>query len=114
MKKVSLLLISFMLTLLPSMAKTTVPEQVNEDAPKVFIYHIPDDVRKRENDVLPSDKKDEKSTENIVSDDITADTSGVIEQEEEYNPVDEVYKIDDMYSDVLQGYAVYDKEEDAI
>lgn len=114
MKKVSLLLISFMLTLLPSMAKTTVPEQVNEDAPKVFIYHIPDDVSKRENDVLPSDKKDEKSIENIVSDDITADTSGVVEQEEEYNPVDEVYKIDDMYSDVLQGYAVYDEEEDAI
>ena len=103
MKKVSLLLISFMLTLLPSMAKTTVPEKVNEDAPKVFIYHIPDDVVKGGIGVPSSDKKDEKASDDIVSDDITADTSGVVEQEEEYNPVDEVYKIDDMYSDVLQG-----------
>ena len=114
MKMVSLLLISFMLTFLPSMAKTTVPEKVNEDAPKVFIYHIPDDVVKEDTNVSSSDKKDEKVSDDIVSDDITADTSGVVEQEEEYNPVDEVYKIDDMYSDVLQGYAVYDEEEDAI
>ena len=60
MKKVSLLLISFMLTLLPSMAKTTVPEKVNEDAPKVFIYHIPDDVVKGGIGVPSSDKKMKK------------------------------------------------------
>ena len=78
MKKVSLLLISFMLTFLPSMAKTTVPEKVNEDAPKVFIYHIPDDVVKEDTNVSSSDKKDEKVSDDIVSDDITADTSGVV------------------------------------
>ncbi len=109
------MLISLMLTFLPSMAKTTVQNKVeDENEPKVFIYHIPDDIAKG-GIVQPSEQViNEDKTETIISDDITADTSGIIDEEEEYNPVDEVYMLDDMYTDVLQGYAVYDEDEDAI
>ena len=83
--------------------------------PKIFVYHIPEDnensseiktqtfASKIQNDdenlqVIAPEESD------IVSDDVTADTSGEEEEDlSEDNENDENYEITDMYSDVLQG-----------
>ena len=75
----------------------------------VYTYHIPDD-EEQEN---PAESESEAPTiEDIVSDDITADTSGI----PKYDPDnDENYDIDDMYNYVLHGYAEYfDDEENTV
>lgn len=115
MKKVSLLILCLIMLILPCSAKTVSSEDL-ENQPKVFIYHIPDDESIK--DVFkPSENQEESQNSNaslnIVSDDITADTTGINEEIED--DIVENYDIDDMYSDVLQGYAVYEaEEEDAI
>lgn len=111
MKKVNILLIAFLLTFLPCSAKRVSGENDNTDVqlPKIFIYHIPDDSE------ITQEIKDTTSANsppNITSDDITADTSGNIIEEDDNL---EEYEITDMYTDVLKGYAEYtDGEEDAI
>ena len=126
MRKVGLLIILLMLSFLPCNAKTSQSESIEEtNAPKIFVYHIPDEV-----DAIQDSKgvlSDEISGNipvvkiDIISDDVTADTSGVIEEEpvEEESEIayeidESVYQINDMYADVLYGYAAYDEEEDAV
>lgn len=122
MKKLSILSILLMLTFLPCNAKTAQTESVEENiTPKIFIYHIPDEVEAvQESKGVLSDEIDGTIpivTVDIISDDVTADTSGVVEEEVEediaYEMDESIYQIDDMYTDVLYGYASYD-EEDAI
>jgi hypothetical protein len=124
MKKVGLLIIALMLSFLPCNAKTSPVEDVKqEDAPKIFVYHIPDEVEAIQeskgvladeiNGNIPVVKID------IISDDVTADTSGIVEEtpiEDEiaYEIDESIYQINDMYSDVLYGYAAYDQDEDAV
>ena len=126
MKKVGLLIIALMLSFLPCNAKTSPVEDVKqEETPKIFVYHIPDEVEAIQeskgvlsdeiNDNIPVVKID------IISDDVTADTSGSLEdlsienEEENVYEIDEsIYQINDMYSDVLYGYAAYDEDEDAV
>jgi hypothetical protein len=119
MKKVGLLLILLMLMFLPCDAKIASKDKVEESsAPKIFVYHIPDEVDAvEESKGVISDEIKENvpsvKTE-IISDDITADTSGdeeVIEDEIVYEIDESIYQINDMYSDVLYGYASYDEEE---
>ena len=125
MKKVGLLIILLMLSFLPCSAKTSSVEKVDEaNAPKIFIYHIPDEVDAlQESKGILSDEINENIpvvTIDIISDDVTEDTSGIVEeepiQEEEivYEMDDSIYQINDMYSDVLYGYAAYDEDEDAV
>jgi hypothetical protein len=104
MKKVSLLLICLGLTLLPCIAKNKSDENSGaSETAKVFVYHIPDD------DSVEDEK--ENSVEEITSDDITADTS-IVENENDTQEVEEDdYELGDMYTDVLHGYAVYDEDE---
>lgn len=97
-----------------------VEEAAKEEAHQVFIYHIPDD------DEIVSEQPDVKDNlPDIVSDDVTADTSRKSDQDfesdEEQDFIEKItidengYEIEDMYSDVLKGYAVYEQgEEDAV
>jgi hypothetical protein len=105
MKKVGLLLICLILTILPCVAKGSSNEA--SDAPKVFVYHIPDE---EETESEKSDVVESSTPEDITSDDVTADTSAP-EEEEIVEEESEDYELSDMYTDVLQGYAVYDEEE---
>lgn len=104
-----------MLTLLPCCAKSNSEKNVDKkNESVVFTYQIPDDEPKGE--VSDENKSEEKTV--ITSDDVTADTSGKVSEDEDVEEDDdelETYRIDDMYSDVLQGYAEYNEEdEDAI
>ena len=97
-----------------------VEDAAKNEAPHVFIYHIP------EVDEINSDKSvREDEFPDIVSDDVTADTSRKLDEDiesdngitsvEEASIDENGYELDDMYSDVLKGYAVYEQgEEDAI
>lgn len=121
MKKAGLLLICFILTILPCSAKSSETDIEKADTPKIFVYHIPDDnttggeisdaVSEKKSihisDIAKTIKEEAKPVD-ITSDDITADTSPDTVAEAN----DDEYEIDDMYSDVLKGYAVYDEEEE--
>ncbi len=109
----------------------------------VFTYHIPDDDKSSDNiDVnddtdeididtnsdtktnTPSDKKSKAKKKDIVSDDITADTSGDDNQSEDETETsaeaqsdetaqnDDTYNLDDMYSYILKGSVSYDEDEE--
>ncbi len=116
MKKVSLLLISLLLTFLPCNAKSTLEIDAGENVPKIFIYHIPDesDITKGISEV--TNPEENQAPEIITSDDITADTSGVKFSDDDTvsleDDVVENYELGDMYSDVLKGYAEYNEEEE--
>lgn len=120
MKKVALILILTMLNILPCNAGLEdIAFNTRIAGEKViFTYHIPEeDTQKDEteevNENLSQDDTEIiiNTEEGITSDDVTADTSGL----EYYDPDDETYEIDDMYSDVLYGYAQYiDDNEDTI
>lgn len=123
MKKVGLFLILLTLTLLPSSAKGNfVNNNINKSDTLVFVYHIPDD---DEQETVKDNKTSDKKQQDIISDDVTADTSPDSidedteeEEEEEATEEDnedevlEDYQIDDMYSDVLHGYAEYNEEDE--
>lgn len=118
MRKVSLLLIIFMLSILPCKANS--PFEMKTDKlsqTSVFVYHIPDDDDNREEET--SVQNSEETSQWITSDDVTADTSGkVVEEEsddageEDENTTDDEYALNDMYSDVLKGYAEYNEGEE--
>lgn len=116
MKKVSLLIICLALTVLPVLSKSADKNEEKNDSPKVFVYHIPDEI---EDDGNISNEEKQEQTEIITSDDITEDTSPKTTVRETSNIANEEenddYAIDDMYKDVLHGYAAYDEgEEDTI
>lgn len=70
----------------------------------IFEYHIPD-----EENISPEGQSEQE--QDITSDDITADTSGIPSYEEEDNEEDDSYNISDMYSDILYGFAEYNEDE---
>ena len=118
MKKVSLILICLLLTFLPANAKSVTDKDATDTSAKVFIYHIPDDNNDLESasDEVNSDKKNQDK-KIITSDDITADTSGKVDEDAEEDSVDdedvvEDYELGDMYTDVLKGYAEYNEEDE--
>lgn len=97
-----------------------------------FIYHIPEDSDKTPETDGKTAKEEEKTdsaadTQNvpkdIVSDDVTADTSSAaaennanteddITEDASEESVFEEYRLSDMYSNVLHGYASYDEEDE--
>lgn len=129
MKKVSLILILFIMTILPCAAKNQFDKNIESKSnnSKVFVYHIPDDSNSE--NAQPSSADDnpmqvqELPANGVITDDITIDTSEEAqnladnndEEDEENNDsisLLENYQIDDMYSDVLKGYAEYNEEEE--
>lgn len=129
MKKVSLILILFIMTILPCAAKNQSDKNIESKSnnSKVFVYHIPDDSDSE--NAQPSSADDnpmqvqELPAIGVITDDITIDTSEEAqnladnndEEDEENNDsigLLENYQIDDMYSDVLKGYAEYNEEEE--
>lgn len=72
----------------------------------VFTYHIPDEDENRTQELNEQSQQEIQETQDIISDDITADTSGI----PKYNP-EENYDINDMYGYVLHGYAEYYDDE---
>ena len=124
MERFCLVFICLIFTLLPCGAHAFIEESTQNEAPKIFIYHIPDD-----EDITKPEEQNNEQKKDIVSDDVTADTSGIVEEDpyEEEDDDDESeeikritidengYEINDMYSDVLRGYALYEQgEEDAV
>lgn len=110
MKKVSFILLLFILTLLPCSAQIENDENITPGNRVVFVYHIPDSEPE-------SEEVEIEPVEDIVSDDITADTSldsKYSDKIEDFEPTDEDYELEDMYSDVLKGYASYDEGEEDI
>ena len=129
MKKVSLILILFIMTILPCAAKNQSDKNIESKSnnSKVFVYHIPDDSDSE--NAQPSSADDnpmqvqELPANGVITDDITIDTSEEAqnladnndEEDEENNDsisLLENYQIDDMYSDVLKGYSEYNEEEE--
>lgn len=122
MKKVSLTLIIFMLSILPCRANNPFEIKIDKiSQSSVFVYHIPDEDKGQE-ETTPAQNQEEEPV--ITSDDVTADTSiksdtsGDEEDDEEDEVVDEEdenidgeYEMGDMYTDVLKGYAEYNEEE---
>lgn len=115
MKKVGLLLLFYLLSVLPSCANNELALVSNNDISKdiVFVYHIPDE-EPSDTDIL---EEQESQITDITSDDVTADTSGVSEEQDvDADDVSddtiEEYHLDDLYTDVLKGYAEYNEEEE--
>ena len=111
---------------LPCFAKNSDSPAVEGNKPKIFRYHITDDDIKSQDEGETAEQVSENSQEpvqkpDITSDDVTADTSGEEIAEDDTDdetleePEIEEYQIDDLYTDVLKGYAQYDEdEEDAV
>lgn len=122
MKKVSLTLIIFMLSILPCRANNPFEIKIDKiSQSSVFVYHIPDEDNGQE-ETTPAQNQEEEPV--ITSDDVTADTSiksdtsddeeddeedEVVDEEDEN--IDGEYEMGDMYTDVLKGYAEYNEEE---
>lgn len=120
MKRLGLLILYLTVSLLPCNAMSIAKGTAKEQAPKIFIYHIPD-----ENEQEKTETNQQEQYPDITSDDITADTSRKTEESGAFdkddseisknNVLNDDYDIDDMYSDVLKGYAIYEEgEEDYI
>ena len=113
MYKVGLILLAFMISLLPVNAESNSLMQNNvQSKPMLFVYHIPD--TEYENDSAFGVEKEAAGKDDIISDDITADTSKPAQETLQEEDIDEE-ELNSLYSDVLQGYAeYYEGEDDAV
>ncbi len=113
MRKVGLILLISMISLLPVNAESNSLMQNNvQSKPMLFVYHIPD--TEYENDSAFGVEKEAAGKDDIISDDITADTSKPAQETLQEEDIDEE-ELNSLYSDVLQGYAeYYEGEDDAV
>lgn len=113
MRKVGLILLISMISLLPVNAESNSIMQNNEQTKSMlFVYHIPD--TEYENDSAFGVEKEAAGKDDIISDDITADTSKPAQETLQEEDIDEE-ELNSLYSDVLQGYAeYYEGEDDAV
>ena len=113
MRKVGLILLISMISLLPVNAESNSLMQNNvQSKPMLFVYHIPD--TEYENDSAFGVEKEASGKDDIISDDITADTSKPAQETLQEEDIDEE-ELNSLYSDVLQGYAeYYEGEDDAV
>ena len=114
MRKVGLILLISMISLLPVNAESNSIMQNNEQTKSMlFVYHIPD--TEYENDSAFGVEKEAAGKDDIISDDITADTSKPAEELPQEEEIDDEEELNSLYSDVLQGYAeYYEGENDAV
>ena len=113
MKWIVLFLLLFPFTFMPVFSQEIDINSIFVAQNGVFTYHIPEEEESANDDIH------EESVEkhDIVSDDITADTSGIEKYhfDEDVQSADDNYDIDDMYNYVLHGYAEYfDDEKNAV
>jgi hypothetical protein len=103
-----------MISLLPVNAESNSIMQNNEQTKSMlFVYHIPD--TEYENDSAFGVEKEAAGKDDIISDDITADTSKPAEELPQEEEIDDEEELNSLYSDVLQGYAeYYEGEDDAV
>lgn len=110
MRKVGLILLISMISLLPVNAESNSIMQNNEQTKSMlFVYHIPD--TEYENDSAFGVEKEAAGKNDITTDDITADTSKPAEELPQEEEIDDE-ELNSLYSDVLQGYAEYNEGED--
>ena len=130
MKKVSLILILFIITMLPCAARNQSDKNIESKSNKssVFVYHIPEETNSDNSQTVSADDNpmqvQELPDDGVTTDDITVDTSKEaqnttddsedVDEDENNDDVGllENYQIDDMYSDVLKGYAEYNEEDE--
>ena len=109
MRRIALTMSLFFFTFMPVYSQDFDINTIFVAQNGIFTYHIPDDDKQKSTEEQTS--TEEPISPNIISDDITADTSGI----PKYNPDNEIYdgnyEIDDMYNYVLQGYAEYHEDE---
>lgn len=114
MKRIVLGLVLFLFTFMPVFSQEIDINTFFVAQNGVFTYHIPDEEEKSEQDNKPEETA---AKEDIVSDDVTADTTGIKKyhfDEDIQNPEGD-YEIDDMYNYVLHGYAeFFDDEENTV
>lgn len=117
MKRVVIILLALISLILPSRANEFFENYTASNGRNIFIYHIPDesDSEKSEDKIDKTDsnpKQEEKH--DIISDDVTADTSGTVDYDNiadsEFDE-DDYDDVEDMYSFVLKGYAEYNEED---
>lgn len=117
MKRIVLGLVLFLFTFMPAYSQEFDINSFFVAQNGVFKYHIPDEDEEQTEEQQQSQTTDEVTAkEDIVSDDVTADTSGIskYDSDQEISNEDD-YKLEDMYGYVLHGYAEYfDDEENAI
>ena len=111
MKRLIIFLTILALTVLPCSAEIFTELISPNEGSRVFIYHIPDD----EPEILKN-SQEEKPLQDIISDDVTADTSVREFLNDEKNPDDNNIlltdeQVEDLYPNILKGYAVYEREE---
>lgn len=115
MKRIVLGLVLFSFTFMPVFSQEIDINSFFVAQNGVFTYHIPDE-DEEEPPAQDSIKKETDAKEDIVSDDITADTTGIEKYhfDQDFETAQD-YEIDDMYDYVLHGYAEYfDDEENAV
>ncbi len=117
MKRIVLGLLVFSFTFMPAFSQEFDINSFFVAQNGVFKYHIPDEEDEQTEEQSQNLKTDEVTVkEDIVSDDVTADTSGIskYDSDQEISNEDD-YELEDMYGYVLHGYAEYfDDEENAI
>lgn len=109
MKRVIIILTALILTVLPCNANEFFENYTASNGRNVFIYHIPDEE--------PVQNEDNIKPQDIISDDVTADTSRIITDytNPDYNQEEDYDDVGDMYSYVLKGYAQYNDDiQDAV
>lgn len=127
MKKIGLILILFMLTILPCVAKSKEDNSVNQETPEnVFIYHLPDDesstgedsdIQKNtdENPLMVIPEEEISPSEIDKTDNMTDENSVENEESNADETSDDEESIEEDNSNVLKGYAEYNEgEEDTI
>lgn len=110
MKRIVLGLVILSFTFMPAKSQNLDINSLFVAQNGVFTYHIPDEDENPTQELNEQTQQKIQEKQDIISDDVTADTSGI----PKYNP-EENYDIDDMYGYVLHGYAeYYDDEENSV
>lgn len=114
MKRIILGLLLFIISFMPAYSQNFELAQIFSTENGVFTYHIPDEIEEPSAPDSPLKDKPEQVQTDIISDDVTADTSGLTQYNpEDYMYADIDYDIDDMYAYVLHGYAEYFDDEES-
>jgi hypothetical protein len=106
MKRIVLGLVILSFTFMPAKSQNLDINSLFVAQNGVFTYHIPDEDENPTQELNGQTQQKIQEKQDIISDDVTADTSGI----PKYNP-EENYDIDDMYGYVLHGYAEYYDDE---
>lgn len=116
MKRIVLGLVVFLFTFMPAFSQEFDINSFFVAQNGVFKYHIPDEDEDQTEEPQSQTADEVTVKEDIVSDDVTADTSGIPKYDSDQEISNESdYELEDMYDYVLHGYAEYfDDEENAI